>query len=256
MEHISPWLEGIFRWMHVLAGVVWIGLLFFFNWVNTQFAPKLSAEAKKEALPIILPRTLYFFRWGAAFTWVTGILLLGLIYHMGGASVMMADGAELGNNHFIGLAVVLGSIFVYDILWKNMAGTAAVAVSFLLAAGSAYLFTDVLGYNTRAATIHVGALFGTLMAFNVWFRIWPAQRKIISAIAAGEAPDGSLAALAGMRSKHNTYMSVPLIYTMLAQHNVVMYPYGWMGVAGAIAIGWALTAHIYKKSASDAPGKY
>ena len=82
MEQISPWLEGIFRWMHVLAGVLWIGLLFFFNWVNTQFAPKLSAEAKKEALPILLPRTLYFFRWGAAFTWVTGILLLGLIYHL------------------------------------------------------------------------------------------------------------------------------------------------------------------------------
>jgi uncharacterized membrane protein len=256
MEQISPWLEGIFRWMHVLAGVLWIGLLFFFNWVNTQFAPKLSAEAKKEALPILLPRTLYFFRWGAAFTWVTGILLLGLIYHMGGASVMMADGAELGNNHFIGLAVLIASVLVYDLLWKNMTGMAAVGVSFLLATGSAYLFAEVLGYNTRTTTIHVGALFGTLMAFNVWFRIWPAQRKIIASIAAGEAPDGALAALAGMRSKHNTYMSVPLIYTMLVQHNVVMYEYSWMGVAAVIAIGWALTSHLYKKSAGDAPGQY
>ena len=68
--------------------------------------------------------------------------------------------------------------------------------------------------------MHLGALFGTNMAFNVWFRIWPAQQKIITAIKNGDAPDGDLLALAGLRSKHNTYMSVPLIWTMHNQHHV------------------------------------
>ena len=72
--------------------------------------------------------------------------------------------------------------------------------------------------NYRSFNIHLGAMFGTIMAFNVWFRIWPAQQKIITAIKNGETPDGNLVALAGLRSKHNTYMSVPLIWTMINEH--------------------------------------
>ena len=256
MDQLSPWLEGIFRWMHVLAGVLWIGLLYFFNWVNTQFAPKLSAEAKKEALPIVLPRTLYFFRWGAAFTWLTGILLLGLVYHMGGEGMWASGEEAVANDKMYGLGMILGGLVVYDLLWKKLSGNVAVAVSFILVGVCCYTFSECLNYPPRTMMIHLGATFGTMMAFNVWFRIWPAQRKIISAIAAGEAPDGGLAALAGLRSKHNTYMSVPLIYTMLATHNTVMWEHGWIGMVAVVAIGWGLTSHIYKKSASDAPGRY
>ncbi len=73
----------IFRWLHVIAGVTWIGHLYFFNWVNGAFTKTLDADAKKKVVPQLMPRALYWFRWGAAYTWITGILLIGMVYYMG-----------------------------------------------------------------------------------------------------------------------------------------------------------------------------
>lgn len=259
MDELKPWLEGIFRWTHVVAGVLWIGLLYFFNWVNAQVMPKLDAATKQKVVPELLPRTLFFFRWGAAYTWITGLLLLHLIYQQGGVGVMMA-GVDSGvaNAQWIGLAMVLIAPVVYDILWKAMAknAQAGVAVSFLLTAGALYVFSQVLGFNTRTSTIHLGGMFGTIMAFNVWMRIWPAQRKIIGGIKSGTPADAALPAMAGLRSKHNTFMSVPLIYTMLAQHNGVTWRYDWWGLLIVVAIGWAVTWLIYRKSASAGPAQF
>ena len=102
------------------------------------------------------------------------------------------------------------------------------------------------GFSYRAFNIHLGTLFGTNMAFNVWFRIWPAQRKIISAIKNGDAPDPDLVALAGLRSKHNTYMSVPLIWTMMNQHTIALAggnfgitsSTNWLVLMIIVALGW------------------
>ena len=95
-------------------------------------------------------------------------------------------------------------------------------VSFLLIAGVEYAMIHCGQFSYRAFNIHIGSMFGTMMAFNVWFRIWPAQQKIITAIKNGETPDGNLVALAGLRSKHNTYMSVPLLWTMINEHTAVV----------------------------------
>ena len=78
------WVDVISRWAHVVAGVLWIGLLYYFNWINGSVAAKLDADTKQKVLPELLPRTLYFFRWGAAYTWVTGVLLLGVVYYRDG----------------------------------------------------------------------------------------------------------------------------------------------------------------------------
>jgi uncharacterized membrane protein len=112
------------------------------------------------------------------------------------------------------------------------------------------------GFSYRSVNIHLGALFGTNMAFNVWFRIWPAQQKIITAIKGGEAPDGGLVALAGLRSKHNTYMSVPLIWTMINQHTEslaggnfgITAGTNWLVLMGIVALGWHIVFQLYKKS--------
>ena len=76
-------LEAIFRWMHVFAGIIWIGHLYFFNWVNGPLQAKLDGPTKKIVVPELMPRALYWFRWGAAYTWITGVLLLGLVYYHG-----------------------------------------------------------------------------------------------------------------------------------------------------------------------------
>ncbi|SVD04964.1 uncharacterized protein METZ01_LOCUS357818 [marine metagenome] len=108
-------------------------------------------------------------------------------------------------------------------------------------------------FGYRAFNIHIGAMFGTMMAFNVWFRIWPAQQNIIASIRDGEAPDGDLVALAGLRSKHNTYLSVPLIWTMINEHTTVFSGKlcGCTGLVLAIVIplGWHIVFQLYKKSA-------
>ena len=107
-------------------------------------------------------------------------------------------------------------------------------------------------FSYRAFNIHIGAMFGTMMAFNVWFRIWPAQKKIITAIKNGDAPNGDDVALAGLRSKHNTYMSVPLIWTMMNQHTVVfngkIFNITGLVLLVVIALGWHIVFQLYKKS--------
>jgi len=261
METLSPWLEAIFRWVHVVAGVTWIGLLYFFNWINGNVAKQLDGETKQKVLPELLPRTLYFFRWGAAYTWVTGILLLGLIYYMADGDGYAKDGNVLG-----ALALVLVGAGVYDALWKAMQDKKQVAlgISFVLLLGVMSVLDNVLGLTARGTYIHVGALFGTCMAANVWMRIWPAQRKIITAIKAGDAPEPGWGALAGLRSKHNTYMSVPLIYIMIAvhHHNAAQnLKFGdtdgsWLFLAGLIVVSWAIVHWIYKKAAKPEVAAY
>jgi len=119
------------------------------------------------------------------------------------------------------------------------------------------LMDKVGGFSYRGYTIHIGAMYGTFMAFNVWYRIWPAQKKIITAIKNGEKPDAAWVGLAGLRSKHNTYMSVPLVWSMLNAHTSSFFSGGNWGIPGdmawipmlvVVALGWLITAHLYKIS--------
>src|SRR5260221_14701283 len=107
--NVSEWLNLFFRWIHVLAGVMWIGHLWFFNFVNAQLAKTYDADSKKKVLPELMPRALYWFRWGAAYTWVTGILLLGIVYYMFGG-VLLPAGSTLSPGAATGIG--LGSMVV------------------------------------------------------------------------------------------------------------------------------------------------
>ncbi|MCZ6690471.1 MAG: urate hydroxylase PuuD [Planctomycetota bacterium] len=253
--------DSMTRWIHVVAGILWIGLLFFFNWVNSAFAPTMDAETKKKVVPELLPRTLYWFRWGAAFTWLSGVILLGLVYYMhegAGKDPFQMFGAEGGWNAggIAMIALTFVAVIGYDALYKT--GFKKPPIGFLggwaLASVIVILFKVVGDFTFRAQAIHLGAMFGTFMAFNVWMRIWPAQRKIITAIKNGEKPDGDLAALAGLRSKHNTYMSVPLVFAMLSQHSTWAAPIGddfnktFLYLPAVILVGWLATYALYAQA--------
>jgi uncharacterized membrane protein len=244
-----------FRWLHVAAGVLWIGLLYWFNFVNIPFAGTMDGETKKKVIPELAPRALYWFRWGAAYTWITGLLLLGLVFYMGG--IMFDQGVTWNTWSYVMLAVVFLSFPVYDALAKSGLGKDIKvfgAVSFMLIALVAYLLVDAAEFSYRASVIHVGALFGTLMAANVWMRIWPGQRKVIAAAKEGTAPDAALVALVGQRSRHNTYMSVPLLWTMVNFHTTIAatgifgLPH-WVNLLIVVAIGWFVVSLVYDKSA-------
>jgi len=244
---VSEILNSIFRWLHVVAGIVWIGHLYFFNWVNGPFQTTIDGETKKKVNPELLPRALFWFRWGAAFTWVTGVLLLLLVFYHGG--ITLEPGASWGALSITMVVLVFVAPFIYDPLCGSVFKDIKIAFwgGWALATVFACAMAWVASFSYRGYTIHLGTTLGTIMAFNVWFRIWPAQQKIITAVKNGEAPDAALVALAGTRSRHNTYMSVPLVYFMLNQHNV--WDTNPIHLSIAILVGWALVYHLYDRAA-------
>jgi uncharacterized membrane protein len=256
--NVSAWLELVFRWIHVVAGIAWIGHLYFFNFVNAQVAKTYDGDSKRKVVPELMPRALYWFRWGAAWTWISGFLLAGLVYYMAPNLVTPDGGMSKGAATGVSLVLIVVVFFIYDALWKAMAGReqAGVIVSFLLVAVLLWGMSCV--FAPRAVYIHLGMLFGTIMAMNVWMRIWPAQRKIIAAIKGGTAPDAALVAMAGLRSKHNTYMSVPLILSMVSNHYPTVYGgnAGWIIMLVLVAVGWGATRWLYGKSAGPAPARF
>ena len=249
-------LNALFRWLHILAGVVWIGMLYFFNWVNGPFTGTMDGDTKKKVVPELMPRALYWFRWGAAWTWVTGVLLLLLVFYHGG---IMFDGDKgWSTGAGIMVAVTFLAPFLYDALHKSGLGKDPKvfgSVAFVLVAVVVVLMATWGGFSYRAVNIHLGALFGSTMAFNVWFRIWPAQQKIITAVKGGTAPDPAVAALAGARSRHNTYMSVPLLWAMINSHTTTVTTqigipgeYGYVLLFLVILLGWHIVWHLYKRA--------
>lgn len=251
-----PALEVLFRWIHVLAGVVWIGHLYFFNFVNAPLQGKLDGPTKKAVNPELLPRALWWFRWGAAWTWATGLLLLLIVYYHQRYAVE-AEGFRAGS--WVMLGVTFLAAFAYDALYRSPLAAStrgAFVAAFALLAVAVYLYAHFAGFGYRGTLIHTGAMFGTIMAFNVWYRIWPAQRKILRAVKEGEAPDAALVKLAGVRSRHNTYLSVPLLYTMVGQHTTFFaggnWGIGpetwWIAFLAIIGLGWHVVFQLYKRA--------
>jgi len=239
-------MEALFRWVHVAAGVVWIGHLYFFNFVNSVFAPTMDGETKKKVVPQLMPRALYWFRWGAAWTWVTGVLLLLMVFYHG--AVALEGNRSWGGFAFLMIAVTFLAPMLYDVVAGSVKDNRVLAAVALVATAILILLYQAAGFSYRGYSIHIGALFGTTMAMNVWMRIWPAQKRIITATRDGQAPNPADPALAGTRSKHNTYMSVPLLWMMLNQHTI-MFAGSWVGLVGVIAVGWGLTYFLYQKAA-------
>ena len=254
-------LHPIFKWLHIIAGITWIGLLYFFNFINGHVAATMDGDTKKKVVPELMPRTLYWFRWGAAWTWVTGLVLMYVIFWQGSLAIGESGTMLTGDNEVniwthIMTSLVFLAVFVYDFIYRTFAKINVrilTIISFALIGIVIYYMGHCSGFDYRAYNIHIGAMFGTMMAFNVWFRIWPAQQKIITAIRDGEAPDGDLVALAGLRSKHNTYMSVPLIWTMINQHTTVFNNifglHSGVELMLIIALGWHIVFQLYKKAA-------
>ena len=179
-------LEAIFRWLHVFFGIIWIGHLYFFNWVNGPLQAKLDGPTKKAVVPELMPRALYWFRWGAAYTWFTGFLLMGIVYYMGQQA--LATDATWSAGAIIMIIVTFLGFLVYDWLWKSSFVSnvrIGVIISFLVLWIIVMMYVYWAHFSYRGTLIHTGALFGTTMAFNVWFRIWPSQQKIIRAVKDG-----------------------------------------------------------------------
>ena len=260
---LSEWLNLILRWVHVFAGIMWVGTTYYFTWLDARLSEEEKAMAntgtpaqiwmvhsggfyvvEKRKVPDLISRHLHWFRWEAGTTWLSGFALLVLVYYLGGGALVDPDVSEISVPAAVGLGIVLllGGGFVYDVMMISPLGNnekAFAVIAYLMVVGISYGLSNV--FTGRAVYIHVGAMFGTIMAANVWMHILPAQKKMIASIKEGRKPDEALSAQAKLRSKQNTFMAVPVTFLMISNHFPgVTYGdrYSWTILSVLVLVGW------------------
>jgi len=260
---LNELFDLLLRWFHVIAGIMWIGNSLLFNWLDRNLVKKEGIDGeiwllhsggfyqieKKMLRPHQMPATLHWFMWQNFSTWASGILLLVVVYYLGGSAWLVEPGsghASYSTAVCAAVASLLGGWVFYDLLWRSplaarplAAGAIGIAALFAIAWG----LTQIM--SARAAYIHVGVLLGTLMTGNVWLIIIPSQRDLVAATRAGREQDRSLSLRAKQRSIHNNYMTFPLIFIMVSNHFPSAYGHrlNWIILAVLMA-GSALVRHL------------
>ena len=260
--YLHEWASLVLRWLHVIAGITWIGTSFLFMWLDNSLRPVPEKDghagelghvwlihsggfyevSKYRILPETMLDTLHWFKWEAYFTWLSGMALLVVIYYMG-ADYFLIDRQVADLGHWeatgIGLGFLAGGWVIYDWLCntqlaKNNTVLTMLIITLVLIA--AFMLTQI--FSARGAFIHVGAMLGTVMAANVFMVIIPAQKALVATVTRGLAPDITLATKAKLRSTHNNYATLPLLFIMISNHYpmVYMHEYNWLVLTAIIAI--------------------
>lgn len=266
--HIAEWLNLLVRWIHFIVGVAWIGASFYFNWLENhlnRLAPQEKGidgnlwavhgggfyHLKKFTNgPDKLPEELHWFKWEAYMTWVSGITMLTIVYYYN-AKAMMIDPSvfELSSVTaiLIGVASFILSWFVYDLLCKSSLKDKPLVLGIMIFVYLAVLaFTLSQLLSPRAAYIHVGAAIGTMMAANVFFVIIPAQKELVKALSENRIPDACYGANGLLRSRHNNYLTLPVLFIMISNHFPSSYgnQYNWL-ILIAVSLVGILVRHYY-----------
>ena len=241
------------RWIHVFAGILWVGTTYYFTWLDGRFTELLARSQREGENRVwmvhsggfyvverlrgakVMPEPLHWFRWEAAITWLSGFLLFAFVYYHGGLMVETED-ARLSPRTAMTISLVSLAVawLVYDLLWKWIYNEfLGVAISCGLIVATTYGLFQF--FASRAACLQLGAMLGTIMTANVWMRILPAQRRMVAALKEGREPDLVEALRAKTRSKHNTFIVIPVVYLMLSPH----FPgtYRWTTVSLLILVG-------------------
>lgn len=259
-------VDLVFRWMHVIAGIMWIGNSMLWNWIDRNLQPSRQGKPgiqgeiwllhsgafyfmEKDLKGWDRDRTLHWFKWQAYTTWLTGAALLIVVYYASGGALLVDPAvADLTATQAtaVGVGTILGGWLVYHYGLAKLlvrAGGMAALLGLLLVLGAAYGLTHVL--SGRAAFLHMGAMLGTLMAGNVFRVIMPAQRTLVAAVEQGRTPDPGPAKKAKERSIHNNYMTFPVIVLMLSSHFSGLYANdrSWL-VLGALVLAGAAVRHV------------
>ena len=223
----------ILRWAHFVAGITWIGMLYFFNLVNVNFMKALDAPTKKIVVPALMPKALWYFRWGALVTVLAGLGYYAM--YILRPDVVNANAAGAGANTWVILIVwmIIGAatwaVFNFVLLpnlnkdGKILAAATAELVIAMSVAIIWWLDAQLTGgrdhfASNKTHSIGVGGALGLIMLLNVWGVIWPAQKRIIAATAAGTPPDAALARRAFLASRTNAWLSLPMLFFMGTSH--------------------------------------
>jgi uncharacterized membrane protein len=258
---LTEWVSAILRWLHVVAGIAWIGSSFYFIHLDLSLKPRpgLPSGVKGDewqvhgggfyhmmkylVAPAQMPDSLTWFKWEAYTTWLSGFSLLVLVYYLGAdiflidKSVLAMTAVQAAGIAFVSLAV---SWLVYEGLCRSPLGRHEVAlalVGYVYLVALTYGFTHV--FSGLGAFTQIGALIGTIMVANVFVIIIPYQRKTVDAMLAGKEPDPAWGQLGKQRSVHNNYLTLPVVFLMLSNHYPLMFAtrFNWLIVAIVLLIG-------------------
>jgi uncharacterized membrane protein len=277
-SYIVDWLNLGVRWLHFIAGVAWIGASLYFVMLDMSLkAPKRPEDAKRgvggelwavhgggfyvsqkfRVGPIGEPLSedLHWSKWEAYTTWLSGMALLAIIYWFG-ANAYLIDKSVMDLPVPAAIAISAGSLvvgwLVYDTLCKTIKHDLALSiVIYVLLVAAAWGYAQVFG--GRAAYVHVGALIGTIMVWNVFFQIIPGQKQMVAEIRAGKDPDPTPGIIGKQRSVHNTYFTLPVLFIMISNHYPMTYgsKYNWLILAvfllsGALIRQYFVLRHVGK----------
>lgn len=260
--YLNEWLNLVIRFAHLITGIAWIGASFYFVWLDNhlQKPPQEKADkgiggdlwaihgggfyevAKYKLAPPKIPSTLHWFKWEAYTTWITGFLLLSLMFYVGAETYLIdkrvADLTQLQAIVF-GIASIVVGVGIYEALVRTKLRNHGIILGIILllvATGLAYGLTQI--FSARGAYMHMGAIIGTIMAGNVFFGIMPSQRALVKAVEAGTAPDPAYGLNAKVRSTHNTYTTLPILFIMISNHYPMTFNHSanWLVLMAIILI--------------------
>jgi uncharacterized membrane protein len=265
---LTEWLSLIIRWLHVVAGIAWIGSSFYFIHLDLSLKSRASLPTgvkgdawqvhgggfyhmvKYLVAPGQMPDELTWFKWEAYTTWLSGFALLVIVYYFG-AELYLIDKSVLDLTAPMAAAVAFGSLVAawlfYEGLCRSPLARHEVAMSlvgYVFLVGLTYGFTHV--FSGRGAFTQIGALIGTIMVANVFIIIIPYQKKTVAALIAGTEPDPEWGEEGKRRSVHNNYLTLPVVFLMISNHYPLMFAtrFNWLIVAIVLVIG-PVIRHFY-----------
>ena len=264
--HLMEWLNIVVRLMHITFGIAWIGASFYFVFlenalnrtddVREELAGNLWAVhgggfyylEKYKVAPKTIPKHLHWFKYEAYFTWISGFSLLFVVYYFN-AKAMLIDKNVMDISTAAAIGIGIGSFIISWLLYNVMCKSKLIhhkilftIIGFSIAMCFAYFYCHV--FSARAAYIHFGAMLGSLMVANVFFVIIPAQKAMVKAATEGTTLDASLGKKALVRSLHNNYFTLPVLFVMISNHfpSTFGHQYPWL-VLGIITVGTAGVKH-------------
>jgi uncharacterized membrane protein len=271
---LTEWVSAILRWLHVIAGIAWIGSSFYFIHLDLSLKPRagLPIGVKGDAwqvhgggfyhmmkylvAPAQMPDNLTWFKWEAYATWLSGFALLVVVYYLG-ADLFLIDKSVLDLSAPAAAAIAFASLaaawLAYEGACRSALGRYEVAlalVGYVFLVVLTYAFTHV--FSGRGAFTQIGALIGTIMVANVFVIVIPYQKKIVAALLAGKEPDPVWGQAGKQRSVHNNYLTLPVVFLMLSNHYPLLFAtrFNWLIVAIVLAIG-PVIRHFYNSRHED-----
>jgi uncharacterized membrane protein len=279
--YITDWLNLAIRFAHVITGIAWIGASFYFVWLDNHLEtpPQEKADkgisgdlwaihgggfyevAKYRLAPPKIPTILHWFKWEAYTTWITGFFLLSLMFYVGAETYLIDKGvAELTQLQAIiyGLGSIVIGVGCYEFLVRTKLKDHSLILAFiLLVLGTLISYGLMQVFSARGAYMHMGAIIGTIMAGNVFFGIMPSQRALVKAVEEGNTPDSKYGLNAKLRSTHNTYLTLPVIFIMISNHYPMTFNHnaGWIVLMALILITAAIRQYfVLRHFGKNQPG--